>query len=544
MTFTNRAIDTNFPPQTLNYQLLNAPAWASIDFNGVITFTPGELDGPSTNVISTVVTDNGQPPLSATNSFTLVVNEVNMAPFFPTNQPTNYLVLVSNIFMVTNTALDLDIPANPLTYVLLAGPPGATINTNSGVITWDTTGATTNTTYSFTTVVTDFNQYALFNQRLSATNVFTVTVIGSASAPFWPIKPLPDQTISALTNFSLVVTALDLTLPPPHLTYSLGNQPTGMTISTVGTNGVIHWTPTLLQVGTYNNILVIVSDNILPTSQTATNTFNITVTSSNLPPSLTNNIVNISSIVQTNIGGKNGFLLTWFATTNDQFQVQWTPSLAPRTWTTFSNIVSYDSFISPTNSQFQFFDDASQTGGSFGTNRFYRLVLLGGVGSLTLPVQTNITTSAGTPIVVTNIATDSNPSATVTYSLTTTPPSSATINNGVISWTPPATATNTATLFTTIATDSITAATATNSFAVFVGPFSSISSVTVSNSNVTLQWTAPTNDMFNVRWTTNLMAPIPWTVFPTLITSTTGVFSFTDTNGLTVMKFYQLMLLP
>ena len=248
-----------------------------------------------------------------------------------------------------------------------------------------------------------------------------------------------------------------------------------MTISTVGTNGVIHWTPTILQAGTYNNILVIVSDNILPAAQTATNTLNITVTTSNLPPSLTNNLFNIASIVETNIGTTNGFLLTWFAPTNDQFQVQWTPNLSPVTWTTFSNIVSYDLFISPTNSQFQFFDDASQTGGSFGTNRFYRLILLGGGGgdTLTLPAQTNITTTVGTPIVVTNIATDSNPSATISYSLTTAPPSSAIgINVGtsaVISWTPPPGASNTATLFTTIAKDSITPQiTATNSFAVFV----------------------------------------------------------------------------
>ena len=51
-----------------------------IDTNGVITWTPTEGQGPGTNTITTVVTDNGVPPLSATNSFEVMVTEVNSAP--------------------------------------------------------------------------------------------------------------------------------------------------------------------------------------------------------------------------------------------------------------------------------------------------------------------------------------------------------------------------------------------------------------------------------------------------------------------------------
>ncbi len=46
------------------------------------------------------------------------------------------------------------------------------------------------------------------------------------------------------------------------------------------------------------------------------------VTPTNPPPQ----IVPIYSIIHTNIGGTNGFLLTWFAPSNDLFQVQWTTS--------------------------------------------------------------------------------------------------------------------------------------------------------------------------------------------------------------------------
>src|SRR5262249_21496017 len=91
------------------------------------------------------------------------------------------------------------------------------------------------------------------------------------------------------------------------------------------------------------------------------------------PPST--NAIPISSIVHTN----SGFLLKWLAPSNDLFQVQWTPTLRPTNWTTFTNppVITYDptAFTFPTNTLFDFFDDGSQTGG-FGPTRFYRLILL------------------------------------------------------------------------------------------------------------------------------------------------------------------------
>jgi hypothetical protein len=50
--------------------------------------------------------------------------------------------------------------------------------------------------------------------------------------------------------------------------------------------------------------------------------------------------------------------------------------------------------------------------------------------------------------------------------------------------------------------------------------------------------------MFRVHWTTNLMPPINWTLFPGTNTSTTGIFKFMDTNTPLLMKFYELVLLP
>ena len=88
----------------------------------------------------------------------------------------------------------------------------------------------------------------------------------------------------------------------------------------------------------------------------------------------------ISGIVATNLAGTNGYLLTWYAPTDDLFMVQWTGSLdSPVAWGTFTNVIAYTS-LTPTNGIgfFEFFDDGSQTGG-FGPARFYRLNLLIGL---------------------------------------------------------------------------------------------------------------------------------------------------------------------
>jgi hypothetical protein len=170
---------SNAGPTAVAYQLVGAPAGAAIDGNGIITWTPAEAQGPATNVLVTVATDNGQPPLSATNSFTVVVNEVNQAPVLPAQS--DLTLTGQTLLMVTNTATDADIPSNTLTYQLLAAPANAVIS-SKGVITWTPAAGQVPSTNSFVTVVTDSNPWAVNAQHLSATNSFTVTVATGAAA--------------------------------------------------------------------------------------------------------------------------------------------------------------------------------------------------------------------------------------------------------------------------------------------------------------------------------------------------------------------------
>ncbi|HTY85967.1 MAG TPA: MBG domain-containing protein, partial [Candidatus Acidoferrum sp.] len=208
---TNTATDADYPAQMLTYTLLvtntvggGVQTNASIDANGIISWTPTEAQGPGNYVFTTVVTDFASPSLRATNSFTVTVNEINTPPSLPS--PGNLVVYGITTLVFTNTATDLDIPVNPLGYRFLAAPSGATMDLN-GIITWTPTPAQVPSTNTFTTVVTDTNVWAINTQNLSATNTFTVTVF-----PYPLVLPTQTSlTINELTNLVVTNSATVLT---------------------------------------------------------------------------------------------------------------------------------------------------------------------------------------------------------------------------------------------------------------------------------------------------------------------------------------------
>ncbi len=94
LTVTNTASDNDWPANLLSYQLLVAPSGAQMDGSGVITWTPTAAQGSSTNTFTTVVTDNGTPPLSATNSFQVIVNRrARLSLLSKTNNTVNLGIL-------------------------------------------------------------------------------------------------------------------------------------------------------------------------------------------------------------------------------------------------------------------------------------------------------------------------------------------------------------------------------------------------------------------------------------------------------------------
>jgi glucuronoarabinoxylan endo-1,4-beta-xylanase len=75
---TNAATDTDQPPQTLTFSLLSATNNTTLtplnNTNAIFTWRPLVNQAGTTNLVTVQVSDGGTPALSATNSFTVVVN--------------------------------------------------------------------------------------------------------------------------------------------------------------------------------------------------------------------------------------------------------------------------------------------------------------------------------------------------------------------------------------------------------------------------------------------------------------------------------------
>src|SRR5256884_54578 len=201
---------------------------------GAISWTPTEAQGPSTNIVSVSVTDNGVPALSVTNTFTVTVNEVNLAPVLTV--PADQTMAEQTTLNVNASATDSDIPANTLTFALVSAPLGMSINPVSGAITWTPGEAQGPGTNLVSVSVTDNGVPAL-----SATNSFTVIVTEVNSAPVLPLQS--NRTMAELTLLVVTNTAMDSDVPVNVLSYVL-NGPVGASIDS---SGVISWTPTEAQ---------------------------------------------------------------------------------------------------------------------------------------------------------------------------------------------------------------------------------------------------------------------------------------------------------
>lgn len=130
LSVTNTATDGDLPSDKLTYNLTSFPSGASITTNGVITWIPTEAQGPSVATFTTVVSDKAG--LKATNSFTVTVTEVNVAPI-ATNDTyflTNAVLTVAAPGILSNDS-DADLPANALTAVLVSGPTNGVLSLSS-----------------------------------------------------------------------------------------------------------------------------------------------------------------------------------------------------------------------------------------------------------------------------------------------------------------------------------------------------------------------------------------------------------------------------
>lgn len=171
LKFTVSATDPDVPAQLLICSLgADAPAGATINpTNGLFSWTPPILPVQTSSSISIIVTDNGSPALSATQTFTVTVVKTNHPPAFA--PLSNYLAQVLLPLKVTNMVADPDVPTNRVTFSLDAGPKGIRINKFTGVVIWVPARSQAHSTNLVSVYATDDGV-----PQLSATNSFQVVV--------------------------------------------------------------------------------------------------------------------------------------------------------------------------------------------------------------------------------------------------------------------------------------------------------------------------------------------------------------------------------
>jgi subtilisin family serine protease len=254
LSFVASATDSDVPAQALSFGLAGAPAGASIHpATGNFTWTPTEVQGPSTNVIRILVTDNGSPTATATQAVTVVVNEINSPPVIAAIP--NRTVSEGAQLGLTATANDNDLPAQALTFAIESAPVGATINPGTGIFTW-TPGESQGGTVNLVRIRVSDNG----NPSASATQSVSITVNEVNSPPL--LSSIPNQTNFAGSTITFTATATDPDAPANSLSFSLTGGPVGAAINPA--TGTFSWTPTESQAPTTNFITVRIRDDGAP----------------------------------------------------------------------------------------------------------------------------------------------------------------------------------------------------------------------------------------------------------------------------------------
>ena len=292
LTFTATADDD--PTQTLTWSLSDGaapgavPAGATISGAGVFTWTPTEVQGPGDYTFDVCVTDNGTPPLSACETITVTVNEVNLPPVLAAIGAQT--VDEETQLTFTASATDPDIPANTLTFSLEPGtnpvPSGAAIDGLTGAFTWTPTEAEGPGVFKFKVRVTDngTNPASLYDEEEIT---FTVNEVNKPPV----LAFIGSQSVDEGSLLTFTATATDPDIPANTLTFSLQTSGTDLATASIGSSsGVFTWTPTDDNpTGTPSDnysLKVVVTDNGL-NPPNLTDDEQITITVNNVTPTIT-----------------------------------------------------------------------------------------------------------------------------------------------------------------------------------------------------------------------------------------------------------------
>lgn len=220
------ATDADLPGNSLSYNLTGTPpAGISIDENGLLAWTPSEIQGPGTYSITVEVSD-GQ--LDDSKTFEIEVAEVNRAPEIQPILDVGFNEL--SAFTLQVEATDPDLPANTLDYNLIGSVPAGVEIDNNGLISWTPTEAQGPLEYQITIEVSDG----------SLTDVDTFRIlVGELNEPP-ELTPIGNQTVVAGQSLTFIATATDADVPANVLLFSVsGDVPADSTFNS--STGEFFW---------------------------------------------------------------------------------------------------------------------------------------------------------------------------------------------------------------------------------------------------------------------------------------------------------------
>jgi hypothetical protein len=307
--------------------------------SGAFSWTPG-TNQLGTNIFSVLVTDNGSPPITSTQAFTVYVVLTNHPPKLASIS--NQTMFVGTTLNLTNSATDPDSPPSTLTYSLGPGAPyNATVDPASGVLTWPPTVVQEGTN-TITIVVSDNGL-----PPLSSSQSFSVVVLPPNTAP--TLAPIAGRTIHLGSTLLIANTATDPDQPPQTLTFSFAtNAPVGTSLDPV--SGLFSWTPGSVFLNTTNRIGIMVTDNGQPPLSDS-KFFTATIIADPL----------IQSVVVSN----SSVALTWSGIAGQSYRLQSKTNLTDTLWNDLSpDITATGSTVSGTDTS------------GMGIQQFYRVRVL------------------------------------------------------------------------------------------------------------------------------------------------------------------------
>ncbi len=237
----------NYPVQAndidedeLRFRLLESPSGMSVHpNNGLITWVPSQvaaMANPHTVTVEVYDPDNDMDQ----QTFAITVAEVNVAPeFFSTPV----------VQGVAGFAYEYDVEAfdpdqDTIEFGLDQFPDGMTINANTGLIAWNP-GPPNVGLHDIIVTADDLQGHV-------STQSYTLEILECGTAPEFISNPITRAEVDELYQYQVVVEA-----DAPVL-FSLGNAPASMTIDE--NTGLVQWTPTTDDEGTYNVRIIAASN--------------------------------------------------------------------------------------------------------------------------------------------------------------------------------------------------------------------------------------------------------------------------------------------